>query len=205
MKTVPMAYVDVVEDERGAVVAELYTTHDKYVLPDGSEMFISTGVAYCRSCARFTLVERFVSPDELEASALRWNAKDRGALQPRADAFRDLHGATRAKVLADQLAQAVQWRRALRTRRSGPRCLECGGPDYQVIPADADGVRVRELPHGRVRVREAVCHASMVYAGRRYDTEGRRITKARQLWRRLTNVVKVVAGVQKPATAHRAD
>jgi hypothetical protein len=56
-----MAFVITIEDGDRNTIVDLYTTHDVYLLPDGSEMFIRSEAAWCRSCARFTLAERFNS------------------------------------------------------------------------------------------------------------------------------------------------
>jgi len=64
-----MACAVQVRNEAGEILAELTTVHDKYVLPDGSEMYVPTDVAWCMTCRAFVLVESLPSPEEQERIA----------------------------------------------------------------------------------------------------------------------------------------
>jgi len=162
---VGMAFLSHIEDESGRVLAELITTHNRYVLPDGTETFVTTDKAWCRHCNEFVLVERLETPEALEKQA-----RDFHAMRKSSPAFLDVEIADR--LLENSLHRAQQWRIALASRRSPPRCLQCAGTDFVVLPPDENWV---EHPGGlpiRVRARLAHMHMSMCESGSRYDTAG---------------------------------
>src|SRR5687767_8799383 len=64
-----MAFIHEIEDDVGRRLATLVTTHDAYLLPDGSERFVGTAPAWCRRCGQFVTVEKLEGPEELERQA----------------------------------------------------------------------------------------------------------------------------------------
>jgi hypothetical protein len=179
-----VAFIHVIEDESSTLLAELVTTHDCYELPDRSQCFISTDAAWCHRCGQFTLVEKIVAPDEMEASAREfYEHRERNPLLP-PDMFPtdQTHGVN-LSVLNGLLHVAAQWRLALATRTSPPRCLECGGVEFVALPETDDWSVHPADPAKRVRGR-INCHASMCEPGRLYDTEGRRIPGRLARWDR---------------------
>jgi hypothetical protein len=167
-----------IEDDQSRPLASLITTHDAYLLPDGSEKWIATDPAWCRRCGAFVNVERLDDPDQLEAQARAFYDDNQRHPTP---ALFEVLGAETCQQINDTLLQkllheAAQWRAALATRTSPPRCLECGGDDYVAIAADSTWSEHPAEPGRRVRVRPQYVHLSMAVFGRLYDTEGRRIT-----------------------------
>ena len=131
-----MAFVITIEEGDQNTIIDLYTTHDAYLLPDGSEMFIRSEAAWCRSCARFTLVERLQQPEEMETRAREY-ARER-LEHPRLTS--KFHTKEKQKELVmdglkKSIRQARQWQLALLNRQSKPRCLECAGV-VCLIPKD---------------------------------------------------------------------
>jgi hypothetical protein len=118
-----MACVVQVRDDRGTVLAELVTIHDRYVLPDGSDMYVPTDVAWRRVCGAFTLVESLPSSGEMLRTA------------------HEFHRRTHSDpVLKYLLAEAKQWAKALSVRVSLPRCLSCGGSKFVTLPDDGNSI-----------------------------------------------------------------
>jgi hypothetical protein len=179
-----VAYIHVIEDESSTVLAELVTAHDCYLLPDGTQGFIHTAAAWCHGCGQFTLVEKIVQPDEMEAHAREfYEHRERHPLLP-PDIFpADRDHQVNLSVLNGGLHEAAQWRLALETRTSPPRCLECGGVEFVSLSETQDWSVHPADPTKRVRER-TTCHASMCEPGRLYDTEGRRITGRLSSWDR---------------------
>ena len=177
-----MAFIQVIENESSMVLAELVTTHDCYQLPDGSQCFILASPAWCHGCGQFTLVEKIVPPEELEASAREYyEVRERRPLLG-SDTFpADQAHEINLSVLNGLLHEAAQWRLALATRKSPPQCLECGGVEFVLLPETDDWAAHPAEPGRRVRAR-TTCHASMCERGRLYDTEGRRIAGRQASW-----------------------
>lgn len=171
-----MAFIHTVEDDSSTVLAELVTTHDCYLLPDGTQDFIRGTAAWCRQCGAFTLVEKIVPPEEMEAHARQfYEDRERDPSLP-ADIFPpDKAHQINLNLLNDGLHDAAQWRLVLATRKSPPRCLECGGVEFVVLPEPGVWMPHPADPAKRVRVQDNYCHASMCETGRLYDTEGRRL------------------------------
>jgi hypothetical protein len=161
-----MAFIEVVEDERSTVLAELVTTHDCYLLPDGAEAFIGTAAAWCHDCRNFVLVERLRSAEELEATAREYFGPSGRYPVRRAE---------RALLLDKFLHEAAQWGIALKTRKSPSRCLECGSTRHVLLPPKGDWADHPGGVPARVRARDAMMHARMAEWGRLYDTEGLRL------------------------------
>jgi hypothetical protein len=177
-----VAFIHVIEDESSTVLAELVTTHDCYELPDQSKCFVHTIAAWCHGCGRFTLVEKLVSPEELEASAREfYEHRERHPLLPRDIFPAERDHQVNLSVLNGLLHEAAQWRLALATRKSPPRCLECGGTNFVPLPETEDWSVHPADPTERVRER-TTCHASMCEPGRLYDAEGRRIAGRQASW-----------------------
>lgn len=168
-----MAWLEKVEDDAGNHLATLATAHDKYQLPDRSEMFIDTEPAWCRGCRRFVLVEKLTSPDELDANARAFAADRRK--HPMKFLPQQMQADITQKLLDEGVAHVKQWRAALSVRVSPPRCLECGGTIHVRLPSNHQWLSDPDIPHPCVRVAEGMSHASMCESGRLYDTEGRRI------------------------------
>lgn len=169
-----MAYVHEVKSEDGETLAELFSTHHCYELPDGTQMFIPTQTAWCHECKTFVLAESLTDPGEMEAAAREYHAKRiaRPLISPK------LLGEMEQRAMYDDLVtnllhQASQWRIALASRQSPARCLKCGLSNFAPLPDDGSWVTHPGDP-GRGRVR-SVCtsHASMANRGSLYDAEGR--------------------------------
>ena len=170
-----MAFITVIEDDRQREIARLVTTHEKYVLPDGTESFIHADPAWCRCCGKFSLVEALRSPEEMERSAREFHAHRMASPLLPPDLFPPERSAEMARsLLAKFLHEAEQWRRALVVRQSAPRCLECGGTEFVKVPSEG-WLQHPAVPDTRVRVQPNYIHASMCSMGRLYDTEGRRL------------------------------
>ena len=171
-----MAFVITIEDGDRNTLVDLYTTHDAYLLPDGSEMFIRSEAAWCRSCACFTLVERLQQPEEMESRAREY-ARDRLEHPTLTSKFYTKEKQTELVMegLTRALHQARQWQLALLNREYGPRCLECEGAEFILLPDRNEWLSDPSIPYPRVRKRPQISHASMGYRGRLFDTEGRRI------------------------------
>jgi len=167
-----MAFIQIIEDEHLNRLAELVTTLDMYMLPNGNQWYVGTVPAWCRNCARFVLAEDFESPDEMERkvrSLYEWSEKQisqiRGSREETLSRSREL--------LERELETVRQWRMVMAARYSAPRCLECGGTDYE--PLKGDGWLAHPAVEGQ-RVRARInAHASMATLGRFFDTEGRQI------------------------------
>ena len=165
-----MAFLSEVEDDSSRILATLVSTHDRYVLPDGTEMLIGADEAWCRHCHDFVLVERLENPEVLEARARSFHSRKPpsfAALLPELD-----WKAIADRRLKEDLHEAEQWRIALASRRSPPRCLQCTGTDFIVLPPDGAWIDHPAGLPARVRVRPAYMHMSMCASGSRYDTEG---------------------------------
>jgi hypothetical protein len=176
-----MAWITVVEDQKGNILAELYTCHDKYLMTDSSQSYVHTAAAWCRTCRSFVLVESIPRPEKLEAKTRAWYEEQRSTSVRVAPRFRILseeqENAIDEKMLRDGLNEAEQWRAVLKTRVSLPRCLNCGESDFLLLPEGGQWLRDNSIQHGPVRVRpNTITHASMNRKGRLYDTEGRRIS-----------------------------
>lgn len=179
-----MAYIDVIEDDHSIVLAEVLTAHDCYRLPDGTQDFISVVPAWCRECRRFVAVERLQNPEKMETHAREFfEDRERRPLLP-PDIFPAEEGhAINLSMLRRGLHDAAQWRVALTSRQSPPRCLECGGTDHVVLPEAGTWTAHPGGAAGLVRVRDGCIHASMCEPGRLYDTEGRRLAGQSASWR----------------------
>jgi hypothetical protein len=166
-----------IEDDQLRLLASLITTHDAYLLPDGSERWVATNPAWCPRCGAFVNVERLDDPDQLESQARAFY--DDRQRRPMPALFEVLGAETcqqiNDSVLRKLLHQAAQWRAALAIRTSPPRCLECGGTDHVAIAADCTWSEHPAERGRRVRVRPQHVHLSMAVCGRLYDTEGRRL------------------------------
>ena len=166
-----------IEDDQLRPLVSLITTHDAYLLPDGSEKWLATRPAWCRRCIAFVNVESLEDPDELEGRARAFCDDNQRHPSP---ALFEVLGAEACRQINDSLLQkllheAAQWRAALATRTSPPRCLECGGTDHVAIAADSTWCEHPAERGRRVRVRPQYVHLSMAAFGRLYDTEGRQI------------------------------
>jgi hypothetical protein len=170
-----MAYLTYVKDDRGRKLAELIGTHDRYRFDDGSTMFVQCQPAWCERCAEFAMTEKLVSPDELESRAREFAARrSKNRLLPLTIASPAEQDAMNSELLKKLLGEARHWGAALRNRTSPPRCLECAGTIFVVIPREEPGIAHPADPH-RMIYAECVAHASMASSGRLYDTEGRQI------------------------------
>jgi hypothetical protein len=170
-----MAYLTVVKDDRGHELAELVGTHDRYRFVDGSTMFIKTRPAWCRDCRKFVMAEELVSPNELESRAREFSARrTKNRLVPSEIASPAEQDAMNRELLGRFLEEAPQWRAALNDRVSPPRCLECAGTSFVVVPYDESGIAHPADPRQTIRA-ECNALASRASLGRLYDTEGRRI------------------------------
>jgi hypothetical protein len=174
-----VAFITTIENDLDEVVAELITTHDKYQLPDGSEMFIDTIPAWCVQCATFTLVESLQPPEEMEKSAQAFfSERISKPLLPHRILSNSRQTESMQKLLEQTLHAASQWRMALSSRLSPPRCLECAGPEYFAVPTDGSWMSHPGLRGYKIRIPFNYHHASMASTGRLYDTEGWRIPDA---------------------------
>ena len=81
------------------------------------------------------------------------------------------------KQLKESLREAAQWRLALKRRTSPPRCLDCGGFDFERLPENFGWMPHPLDPSRKVRIQPE--SGSLVTLGGRnavYDTEGNRIS-----------------------------
>ncbi len=167
-----MAWIDTIEDDGGNVLAELIDVHDKYLLEDGSQIYVAATPAWCRSCREFVMVETFTKPEELEKIAQRTYGKRKPLLPLEQLTAR----AQKAFMCFDrEMKSASLWRAALVVRVSPQRCLECGGIEFVILPREGNWIPHPASPSRKVRIAPQQCHASMATAGRLYDTEGRLI------------------------------
>jgi hypothetical protein len=171
-----VAFIHIIEDDGNYEIARLVSTHDKYLLPDGSQMFVPDTFAWCPACSAFVMVETLQPAEELENSARKFyedNTKNPHL------GLKLLPGEMRNSIVQrgrdKSLRQASLWRVALQTRVSPARCLKCGGFRFSIIPADHSWTRNPALNARLVRVRKDIIHASMKESGGLYDMEGRRI------------------------------
>ena len=178
-----MAFIDVIENDASVVLARLRRAHDCYLLPDGSQDFISVVPAWCRHCGRFVAAEELRTPEEIEQHAREfYEHRERHPLLP-PDIFpADTSHQINLSGLQRSLRLAAQWRVVLASRKSPPRCLECGGSDYIVLPEAGTWAPHPGGEPGLVRVRDSYIHASMAVEGRLYDTEGRRMEGRTASW-----------------------
>jgi hypothetical protein len=154
-----MAFVTTIEDDAGNELAELYTAHDKYLLPDATPCFVSTNEAWCRRCEAFVLIEKLTNPEEMEKSAREFYQD--GIKHPVGVSLREIMTKINEELLAKGLHDAAQWRLVLSTRVSPPRCLECGESDYVLIPEEAGWIAYPESAKRRIRIKSSIDHASM--------------------------------------------
>jgi hypothetical protein len=170
-----VAFITDIMTPDGRRLAELVTTFHKYVLPDSTEMFVYTTPAWCRECGRFVLAEKLGDPDEMEASAREYYRRRGGDPGVALDELsQELEKSVYASVYVKFMRDAAQWRTALESRASPPRCLTCGGSDFIAIPEGGSWFEHPDIPTGPVKA-STTCHACMGSSGERYDTEGRRI------------------------------
>lgn len=170
-----MAFLTEIFDRAGRCVTTLVTTHDKYLLPDGSRMFVPATSAWCRACREFVLAETLQDPAEIEGAAHDYFRKRSGATNAAPSLLPpEIESSVNQTAYLKLLNAAAQWRIALQSRTSPPRCLSCGGTDFIRVPEDGAWFDHPEIATGPVQAR---CdkHASMMRAGHLYDTEGRRI------------------------------
>jgi hypothetical protein len=175
MKGTRMACLMTLEDDQGHELVTLATARDKYLLPDGSQMFVDDVPAWCRQCGTFIRAEKFSTPEELERKAREWfdtHANRPGI--PYEFLSKEKQDASNLELLNQGLNEAVQWRKALATRTSPPRCLKCGGIDFVAFPTDGTWTTHPGEPGRKVRV-AGISLATMAGYGNLYDTNGRRI------------------------------
>jgi hypothetical protein len=170
-----MAYLEPILDGNDREIACLVHTHDCYLLPDQSEMWISTKSAWCFSCAAFVVVEDLVTPESIEEGARKFHAM-RAANPVLSDDIFPLaqQQAMNDGLLAQFLSEAEKWRLALASRKSPPHCLRCGSTHYALLPKSRESIPHPAQPGVNIRSEGCTKHASMD-AGGLYDTEGRRI------------------------------
>lgn len=170
-----MAFIDTIEDDAGNELIRLVGNHDKYLLPDGTQMFVHATPAWCNRCNSFVMAELLEEPEKMEEHAHGFC--DETIAHPGLPF--DVVSSERQEAMARNLLEkhlhiAAQWRLALTKRQSPPKCLECGGYDFIRLPENDNWAPHPDHPTRRVRIKERSL-ATMATAGGLYDTEGRRI------------------------------
>jgi hypothetical protein len=164
-----------IEDDLGQVLARL-ATQSEYLLPNGSRMSVSTTPAWCRGCKKFVLAEKLQKPEEMEAGARQFfHDKPTGRL-PYDVVPKAIQDADDEKLLKKFLREAEQWRLALKRRTSPPRCLNCGGCNFDRLPENDDWMPHPLEPGRRVRIGPDGSLVTLSGRGDLYDTEGKRIS-----------------------------
>ena len=165
-----MAFISDIHNEKGEVLARLVTTHDCYELPGGLQMYIRTQVVWCLKCKKFTLAEELQNADEIERHVKEYC--DEMPLLPSLgiDDMEDLFKRARDSMREEGIAEARAWGEAMKTRRSPPRCLECGR--FAFVPVRSTGEYIKHPTKSeRIRV-TCTTHASMARWRRLFTTEG---------------------------------
>lgn len=168
-----MAYITTIEDDCDNEIAETVTTHDKYVLPDGTHMTIWVVPMWCWQCRAFTAAESLESAEKMEEAARRFfEERQKKHLLPFEFISREKQDEMGRNMLEKRLHEAAQWRIAFSERLSPARCLKCSSQDFVEMPADRTWMSHPGDASRKVRISTAIKHASMCKEGRLYDTEG---------------------------------
>jgi hypothetical protein len=179
-----MAFIITIEDESNRALAKLFTTHDAYLLPDGTQLGISSVPAWCHTCQEFTFTESLESAEEMADAARRFfkfrkffHKQNRSIFGYRPFYLADW------KRLRAQLKKAKKWRVVLTKRKAPRRCLKCGKHDFTVVPRDGSWISHPANISQRIRLRDDYHHAELAdETGRLFDTEGVLISGNKTKW-----------------------
>lgn len=148
-----------------------------YLLPDGTQLGVSQSACWCNACGAFALVEQMESLAQYDA----WIAEAEPFLMypgRLAHRYEDPMAQSRLELHVKYLPELRRRREWRATRRSPPRCLECGSTrTIQLL----DG-RETDVPGvGRATLRVRALTGDFWAPPRLYTPEGERIGPAREV------------------------
>jgi hypothetical protein len=109
----------------------LWSAFINYRLADGSKLHILQQPAWCPACLRFVIAEDLSSVEALEEEMAQFRLAAPDTL--RQWAFVSNGAPVSERII--ELLRYIAWRRS---RRSPPRCLECGAVDPIPIPTSGE-------------------------------------------------------------------